>query len=191
MPTATGSCRWRFPRTGRRLCQDRATRRSKSGIQVRRKLKIAPPRPKLTLVVACLADKLELLSEKTDAHSSYIESVAFSPDGTKIVSDRTTRRSKSGILVRRELKIAPPWPKLTPVGLPGRQTGAAEREDGRPQQGHHVGRVLPGRDQDRVRIGGQDDQSLGSRCGARPSKLPLLVAQTDASWLVWQANWSC
>jgi WD40 repeat protein len=37
-------------------------------------------------LLACLADTLELLSEKTNAHSSKIESVAFSPDGTKIVS---------------------------------------------------------------------------------------------------------
>ena len=36
--------------------------------------------------MACLADKLEMLSEKTNAHSDYIRSVAFSPDGTKIVS---------------------------------------------------------------------------------------------------------
>ena len=36
--------------------------------------------------MACLADKLELLSEKTNAHSREIMSVAFSPDGTKIVS---------------------------------------------------------------------------------------------------------
>ncbi len=38
-------------------------------------------------MLACLADKLELLSEKTNAHSSWVMSVAFSPDGTnKIVS---------------------------------------------------------------------------------------------------------
>ena len=36
--------------------------------------------------MACLADKLGLLSEKTNAHSSEIVSVAFSRDGTKIVS---------------------------------------------------------------------------------------------------------
>ncbi len=36
--------------------------------------------------MACLADKLELLSEKTNAHSGDCNSVAFSPDGTKIVS---------------------------------------------------------------------------------------------------------
>ena len=29
---------------------------------------------------------MELLSEKTNAHSDYVWSVAFSPDGTKIVS---------------------------------------------------------------------------------------------------------
>mgnify|MGYP007135430430 FL=1 len=49
MPTAGTSCRWRFPRTGPRLCRDRATLRSKSGIQVRRSPQIAPPWPKLTL----------------------------------------------------------------------------------------------------------------------------------------------
>ena len=37
-------------------------------------------------MLACLADKLELLSEKTNAHSEAVASVAFSPDGSKIVS---------------------------------------------------------------------------------------------------------
>ena len=37
-------------------------------------------------MLACLADKLELLSEKINAHSGDVNSVAFSPDGTKIVS---------------------------------------------------------------------------------------------------------
>jgi WD40 repeat protein len=42
--------------------------------------------------LACLAGKLEVLSEKTNAHSDYVRSVAFSLDGTKIVSgsDDTT-----------------------------------------------------------------------------------------------------
>jgi WD40 repeat protein len=46
-----------------------------------------------------LADKLVQLSEKTNAHSDYIRSVAFSPDGTKIVSgsdDRTIKVWDSG-----------------------------------------------------------------------------------------------
>ena len=49
--------------------------------------------------MVCLADKLELLSEKTNAHSNTITSVAFSPDGTKIVSgsyDKTIKVWDSG-----------------------------------------------------------------------------------------------
>ena len=49
--------------------------------------------------MACLADKLEMLSEKTNAHSDWIRSVAFSPDGTKIVSgsdDKTIKVWDSG-----------------------------------------------------------------------------------------------
>ena len=40
-----------------------------------------------------------MLSEKTNAHSGYIRSVAFSPDGTKIVSgsdDKTIKVWDSG-----------------------------------------------------------------------------------------------
>ena len=50
-------------------------------------------------MLACLAVKLEMLSEKTNAHSQAIMSVAFSPDGTKIVSgsyDRTIKVWDSG-----------------------------------------------------------------------------------------------
>ena len=49
--------------------------------------------------MACLADKLEMLSEKTNAHSHWVMSVAFSPDGTKIVSgsvDKTIKVWDSG-----------------------------------------------------------------------------------------------
>ena len=74
-------------------------------------------------MLACLADKLEMLSEKMNAHSGIIMSVAFSPDGTKIVSGS--------------------WDKTIKVW-----------DSGAP----------------------------------KPSKSPLL-GQTDACWLVWQANW--
>jgi WD40 repeat protein len=50
-------------------------------------------------LLVCLAGKLELLSEKSNAHSSYVSSVAFSPDGTKIVSgsdDETIKVWDSG-----------------------------------------------------------------------------------------------
>ena len=45
---------------------------------------------------------MELLSEKVNAHSDYIRSVAFSPDGTKIVSgsdDRTIKVWDFGALM--------------------------------------------------------------------------------------------
>ena len=37
---------------------------------------------------------MELLSEKTNAHRSYVMSVAFSPDGTKIVSGSSDQTIK-------------------------------------------------------------------------------------------------
>ena len=130
-----------------------------------------------------------MLSEKTNAHSNAVTSVAFSPDGTKIVSgsgDKTIKVWDSG--APRALEIAPPRPKLTLVGLSGRQTGAVEREDGCAQLLHRVGGVFPGRDQDRVGIVGPDDQSLGFGCAESPQSQPSL-AKTDACWLVWQTNW--
>ena len=45
-------------------------------------------------MLACLAVKLELLSKKTVAHSGSVYSVAFSPDGTKIVSGSADRTIK-------------------------------------------------------------------------------------------------
>ena len=63
-----------------------------------------------------------------------------------------------------------------PVGLSGRQAGAVEREDGRPQRGHQLGRVFPGRDQDCVGIGRRDDQSLGFGCATQMAPpLPKLT----------------
>jgi WD40 repeat protein len=72
--------------------------------------------------LACLADKLGLLSEKTYAHSHWVVSVAFSPDGTKIVSgsrDQTIKVWDSGAL---RPQVTPSWPKLMPAGLSDRQT---------------------------------------------------------------------
>ena len=37
---------------------------------------------------------MELLSERAGAHSDYINSVAFSPDGTKIVSGSSDKTIK-------------------------------------------------------------------------------------------------
>ena len=106
-----------------------------------------------------------LLSEKTEAHSGTIWSVAFSPDGTKIVSGSVNKTIKVWDFGAQEpCQIASPWPKLTLAGLSGRHDGAVERKDERAQQLRHVGGVFPGRDEDRVRISQQDDQSLGFWC---------------------------
>jgi hypothetical protein len=109
-----------------------------------------------------------------DAHNDYVMSVAFSPDGTKIVSgsyDEMIKVWDSG--APRALKIAPPWRKLTHAGLSGRQTGAAEREDERPQQAYQFGGIFPRWHEDRVRMQWRDDQCLGFGC-AKPSKSRLL-----------------
>ena len=73
---------------------------------------------------------MELLSEKKNAHSDDINSVAFSPDGTKIVSgsdDWTIKVWDFG--AQEPCQIASLWPKLTPAGLSDRHDGAFERED--------------------------------------------------------------
>jgi len=52
-----------------------------------------------SLVRRMIATLINFAAEKTDAHSSYVTSVAFSPDGTQIVSgsdDRTIKVWDSG-----------------------------------------------------------------------------------------------
>ena len=50
--------------------------------------------------MACLAGKLELLSKKTNAHRDNVTSVAFSPDGTKIVSGSDDKTIKVWDMVK-------------------------------------------------------------------------------------------
>ena len=75
---------------------------------------------------------MELLSEKTNAHSGYVRLVVISPEGTKIVSgsyDKTIKVWDLGAPESCSPHIAPPWPKLTLAGFSGRHDGAFERED--------------------------------------------------------------
>jgi WD40 repeat protein len=61
---------------------------------VRREPSKSPLLGKNLRLLACLAVKLEQLSEKTNAHSGVVTSVAFSPDGTKIVSGSSDQTIK-------------------------------------------------------------------------------------------------
>ena len=148
-----------------------------------------------SLVRRMIATLIKCVTEKTSAHGgASIDWVAFSQDGTKLVSGSDDTRGKysrcPGIKVwdsgALSPQIAPPWPKLTPAGLSGRCAGAVEREDERPQRypqrGPQLGRVLPGRDQDCVRIVRWDDQGLGFRCAGALKIDPPLPKLTPAGF---------
>ena len=53
---------------------------------------------------------INCVAEKTNAHSDYIWSVAFSPDGTKIVSGSADGTIRVWDLGAPSPQIAPPWP---------------------------------------------------------------------------------
>ena len=96
---------------------------------------------------------MKLWSEKSEAHSGWVMSLAFSPNGTKIVSgsfDKTIKVWDVGVLEPSKSPLL--CQTLTPAVLSGRHYGAVEPEDRRPQQLRHVGGGFPRWDQDCVRI---------------------------------------
>ena len=97
---------------------------------------------------------INCVAEKTNAHSSFVISAAFSPDGTKIVSGSADKTIKVWDFGAREPSKRPALAKSDVCWLAWHShNGAVEREEERPQRGHQFGRVFPGRDQDCVRIG--------------------------------------
>ena len=76
----------------------------------------------------------------------------FPQTGARSCPARTTRRSKSGILVRFGPQIASPWPKLTVPRLPCSHTRAEERTDQRPQRHDLVRPLLARWKQNRLRV---------------------------------------
>ena len=78
---------------------------------------------------------MELLSEKTDAHSNRITSVVFSPDGTKIVSGSYDKTIKVWDFGAREPSKRPALAKSDVCWLAWHShNGAVEREEERPQR---------------------------------------------------------
>ena len=64
-----------------------------------------------------MAATLELKATKESAHSSIITSVAYSPDGTKVVSgsgDKTIKVWDAGA----SFQLLPLFPLLVPITLP-------------------------------------------------------------------------
>ena len=135
--------------------------------------------------MACLAGKLEMLSE--NAHSSYVMSVAFSLDGTKIVSGSDDQTIKVW-----ELKDQPV----------GERTFVASKEDQTAIDDAYVnGCTLMSINGITVTSWEEFDETFDEEegevtikvwdFGARlPSNRPSL-AKTDACWLVRQTGWSC
>jgi hypothetical protein len=64
---------------------------------------------------------------------------------------------------------------------------AHQLRSGEDNQRPQIGGVFSRRDQDCLRIGRRDDQSLGFGCAAS-SQSSLLLAKTDARPLVWQTS---
>jgi hypothetical protein len=163
------SIRSPFPQTGPSLSRDRLTGGvpgSKSGIGVRLCPQIAPPWPKLT--PDALSGRRARAVEREDEGprpQDHLGRVLPGRDQDCVGIGQHDDQNL-GFGCAASSKIAPPWPKLTPDALSGRCAGAVEREDERARRLDQVGGIFPGRDQDCVRIGRQDDQSLGFGCAA-------------------------
>ena len=107
---------------------------------------------------------LELKAEKQSAHSNYVRSVAFSPDGASIVSGSWDETIKVWDACATALTPTPISSKsehpLACRSFPGAQGGEAKRAQPRGD----VRGLFPRWRDHRVGLQRQDDQSLGCRC---------------------------
>ncbi len=130
------------------------------------------------------------MSKKTNAHSRDINSVAFSPDGTKIVSgsdDKTIKVWDSGapraqnrpFLAKTDALLACLADKLDLLSEKMNVHSGIIRSVAFSPDGT---KIMSGSDDKTIKV-----WDLGA---LQPSNRPSLT-QTEACWLVWQANWSC
>jgi WD40 repeat protein len=140
-------------------------------------------------LLACLAGKLELLSEKTKAHSDAITSVAFSPDGTKIVSgsfDKTIKVWDSGALEpSKSPLLGQHWRLL--ACLAGKLELLSEKVNAHSDV---IATVAFSPDGSKIVSGSVDETIKVWDSGAPRPWNGIRLAKTDVCWLVWQANWS-
>jgi WD40 repeat protein len=180
-------------------------------IKVRREPSKSPLLGQNRTLLACLAVKLEQLSEKTNAHSNQITSVAFSPDGTKIVSgswDRTIKVWDSdGLELLSEktnahssyvtsVAFSPDGTKIVSGSAEGTievwDSGAlgllSEKTNARSTPVYSVAFSPDGT----KIVSGSWDRTIEVWDSGAPSPQDRpSLAKTDAFWLVWQARWGC
>jgi WD40 repeat protein len=158
--TVATSTLWPFPPMVRPSCQAPTTGRSKSGMQVYLSPPYSSPSPKLSAPTLATAS-LELKAEKQSAHSFWVNSVAFFPDGSTIVSgsrDQTIKVWDAGTLAYHIPHPQPNTKRLHACySFPGAQGGESERT----QQLRELRGLLTRWIDHRVGLEGQDDQSLG------------------------------
>ena len=126
-----------------------------------------------------------MLSEKTDAHSHYVMSVAFSPDGTKIVSGSVDKTIKVWDAVNFRPHVESEW-----------ETFDADDSDGEDELKTWWRNKITGHEQSVKPSGGKrlPWNPRRSKSGIRVRQNPqnrASLAKTDACWLVWQTNWGC
>ena len=105
---------------------------------------LSHPSPPLLIVPAVYpAATLDLMTEKQNAHSNWIRSVGFSPDGSKIVSgsfDKTIKVWDAGACFSVFSSLLP---LLTCAGcLPYSHAGSCDREAERAQRTDLLGGLL-------------------------------------------------
>ena len=71
-----------------------------------------PPVPASNTLLACFSDTLELKATKESAHNGFVYSVAFSPDGSKIVSGSDDKTIKVWDAVNFRPHVESEWEKF-------------------------------------------------------------------------------